>query len=322
LLTSRAVVRILRVFAFSICWLFLTASCQRSNSPPTVSGVIETDEVHIASRYGGRVETLFAREGDMLTNGQMVATLEASELKATRAEAAALLAELQEGPRKEEIASAKSEWEAQIAELDLARAEEKRARELFGQKTISAVERDRAVTRAASLEKSVAAAKSRYELLKAGTRPERIDQARARLAQIDTQLAEMRIKSPTNSVLETLHIKVGDVLPANREVATLLLPHLWVRVYVPEPWLGLIALNEIVKVRVDSFPKRDFEGRVEQISRMAEFTPRNTQTVAERIKQVFAVKIDLSRHQADLRAGMSADALFPNVTSESPGALP
>jgi len=262
------------------------------------------------------VEKLLAREGDMLTNGQTVAELEASELKATRAEAAAILAELKEGPRKEEIAAAKSEWEAQIAELELARTEEKRARELFEQKTISAVERDRALTRAASLEKSVAAAKSRYDLLMAGTRPERIAQSQARLEQIDTQLAEMRIKSPTNSVLETLHIKIGDVLPANREIATLLLPHLWVRVYVPEPWLGHIAVNQQVKLRVDSFPNRDFEGRVEQISRMAEFTPRNTQTVAERVKQVFGVKIDLSEHHADLRAGMSADAYFPGVPED------
>jgi len=305
------------LFSLNLCCALLTVSCQKTESHPTVSGIIETDEVHIASRYGGRVEKLLAREGEMLTTGQIVVELEASELNATRAEAAALLAELKEGPRKEEIAAAKSEWEAQIAELELARAEEKRARELFEQKTISAVERDRAVTRAASLEKSVAAAKSRYDLLRAGTRPERIAQARARLDQIDTQLAEMRIKSPTNCVLETLHVKVGDVLPANREVATLLLPHLWVRVYVPETWLGHIAVNQNVKARVDSFPNRDFEGRVEQISRMAEFTPRNTQTVAERVKQVFGVKIDLTQHHADLRAGMSADAYFPNVPNEA-----
>jgi HlyD family secretion protein len=119
--------------------------------------------------------------------------------------------------------------------------------------------------------------------------------------------------APTNCILETLQIKVGDVLAPNREVATLLLPHLWVRIYVPEPWLGYIKVDQTVKVRVDSFPNRDFEGRVEQVSRVAEFTPRNTQTVAERIKQVFGVKIDLSRHQADLRAGMSADAFFPEI---------
>jgi HlyD family secretion protein len=103
-------------------------------------------------------------------------------------------------------------------------------------------------------------------------------------------------------------------LPANREVATLILPErLWVRVYVPEPWLGLIKLNDTVRVRVDSFPNRDFTGVVEQVNRKAEFTPRNVQTVEDRIKQVFGVKIKLDNKEDALRAGMSADIFFPNV---------
>jgi len=164
------------------------------------------------------------------------------------------------------------------------------------------------------LEKSAAAAKSRYDLLVAGTRPERIVETQARLAEVDAQLREMRITAPTNCVLEVLGVKVGDVLPSNREVATLVLPqHLWARVYVPEPWLGLLRPDQTVKVRVDSFPGKEFEGRVEQISRVAEFTPRNVQTVDERIKQVFGVKVWLPNLEGQLRAGMSADVTFPGV---------
>ena len=142
----------------------------------------------------------------------------------------------------------------------------------------------------------------------------RVTMARAQLADVDAQLAEMQVTAPTDSVLEVLSVKVGDVLPANREVATLLLPqHLWVRVFVPEPWLGLIKLNETVRVRVDSQPDRDFSGVVEQINRKAEFTPRNVQTVEDRVKQVFGVKIHLDNKEDALRAGMSADIFFSNV---------
>src|SRR5438445_1617123 len=99
---------------------------------------------------------------------------------------------------------------------------------------------------------------------------------------MDAQLREMRTAAPSDCVLEVLSVKVGDVLAANRELATLLLPqHLWVRVYVPEPWLGHIQLGDAVRVRVDSDPGKDFSGVVEQVSRSAEFTPRNVQTVAE-----------------------------------------
>ena len=168
------------------------------------------------------------------------------------------------------------------------------------------------------LESNVAASKSRYDLLLAGTRVERLAQSRAELAEIDTHLREMKIAAPSDSVLEVLSVKVGDVLAANQEIATLLLTnHLWVRVYVPEPWLGRIQLGEKVKVGVDSDPGADFSGTVEQIARAAEFTPRNVQTVDERIKQVFGIKVRLENPGGKLRAGMAADVTFPNVTGGS-----
>lgn len=290
-------------------------SCeQRSQLPGSVSGTIETDEVRVASRYGGRVEKIFAWEGDSVKPGQTLIELDAAELRAKREQAAARLAELEAGPRKEEIATAKAEWEAQEAELEFARAEARRAEELFTTKTISATERDQAVARSRSLEKTVAAAKSRYDLLLAGTRPEQIAQARAQLAELDAQLREMKILAPGEAVLEALSVKVGDVLAPNQQLATLLLPQqIWVRVFVPEPWIGHIKLGEQVKVRVDSFPEKDFTGTVEQMARAAEFTPRNVQTIAERVKQVFGIKVRLDNASGELRAGMAADVMFPNV---------
>jgi multidrug resistance efflux pump len=197
--------------------------------------------------------------------------------------------------------------------IEFAQSEQRRASKLFEQKVISQTELDDANSRAQSLQQSADAARKRYELLVEGTRAERIEQARAQLAEMDAQLAEMRIVAPEESVLETLSVKLGDVLPANREVATLLYTqHLWVRVYVPEPWLGLIQLDQTVKVRTDS-TSEEFTGKIEQINRAAEFTPRNVQTVEDRVRQVFGVKVRLPSDAGRLRAGMSVDVFFPNV---------
>jgi len=72
-------------------------------------------------------------------------------------------------------------------------------------------------------------------------------------------------------------------------------------------------MGDSVRVRVDSFPHTDFPGLVEQVNRQAEFTPRNVQTVSDRIRQVFGVKVRLPADDARLRAGMAADVYFPNV---------
>jgi len=270
--------------------LFLAGCGDRKNA---VSGTIEVDEAHVGPRMAGRVEKIFAQEGDRLHEGQLIAQLEASELRARKDLAAA------------QIDTAIHDADAQAAQLEFLRADAARQADLLKRKVVSPNDAERAESAAKAQQKSVEAAQ------------QRIAQARAQLADIDAQLKEMQVLAPMDSVLEVLSVKVGDVLPPNGEVATLLLPqHLWVRVYVPEPWLGLIKLGDQVRVRVDSFPGKDFPGTVEQVNRQAEFTPRNVQTVEDRIRQVFGVKIRLPNDDDRLRAGMAADVYFPNVKAK------
>ncbi len=290
----------------------LLPACERKRD--AVSGTIEVDEVHVAPRIGGRVEKVFAREGEALRAGQPIVQLDASELKARRDFTAAQLAEFEKGPRVEETEAAKQDWESQTAQLEFARADAKRSEDLLRTRTISASEAQRVAANANALEKTAAAARPRYEMLREGTRPERLAQARAQLEEIEAQYRETQVLAPADSVLEILSVKVGDVLAPNREVATLILPtYLWVRVYIPQPWLGHIKLGDEVVTRVDSFAGEEFRGIIEQINRQAEFTPRNVQTVEDRIRQVFGVKIRLENRDEKLRAGMSADVTFPNA---------
>jgi HlyD family secretion protein len=274
--------------AASLMVLLSLPACEKHKN--AASGTIEVDEVHVGPRSGGRVEKIFAWEGDNLHTGQPIVQLEATELRARRDLA------------KAQINTSIHDADSQEAQLEFLRDDAKRQQDLLKRKVVSPNDAEKASSSAKSQEKNVEASKMRVIM------------ARAQLADIDAQLAEMQVTAPTDSILEVLSVKVGDVLPANREVATLLLPqHLWVRVFVPEPWLGLIKVNDHVRVRVDSFPDTDFEGVVEQVNRQAEFTPRNVQTVEDRIRQVFGVKIRLPSDEDRLRAGMSADVYFPNV---------
>ena len=277
-----------RFSLFLLLAALASTGCQKKSN--AVSGTIEVDEVHVGPRSGGRVEKIFAWEGDKLRVGQPIVKLEATELLARRDLGAA------------QIDTAIRDGDAQAAQLEFLRDDAKRQQDLLKRKVVSPSDAERAASAAKTQEKNVEAAKMRVIM------------ARAQLADIGAQLAEMEVTAPADSILEVLSVKVGDVLPANREVATLLLPeHLWVRVFVPEPWLGLIKVNDKVRVRVDSFPDKDFEGVVEQVSRQAEFTPRNVQTVEDRIRQVFGIKVRLPNGDEHLRAGMSADVYFPNV---------
>src|SRR6266581_2606537 len=67
--------------------VFLVPACGRRSD--SVSGIIEVDEAHVGPRAGGRVEKIFAWEGDHLHEGQLIVQLDASELRARRDLAAA-----------------------------------------------------------------------------------------------------------------------------------------------------------------------------------------------------------------------------------------
>src|SRR5947208_6442721 len=194
--------------------IFLSSCGNRKN---TVSGTIEVDEAHVGPRSSGRVEKVFAQEGDRLHEGQLIVQLAAPELRARRELAAA------------QIDTAIHDADAQAAQLEFLRADAKRQQDLLKRKVVSPNDAERAESTAKTQEKSLEASQMK------------IIQARAQLADIDAQLKEMQVLAPSDCVVEVLSVKVGDILvpPFNQEVATLLLPeHLWVRVYVADLWLG------------------------------------------------------------------------------------
>jgi HlyD family secretion protein len=63
-----------------------------------------------------------------------------------------------------------------------------------------------------------------------------------------------------------------------------------------------------VRVATDSYPGKNYEGRVSFISSEAEFTPKQIQTLEERVKLVYRIKVELPNPARELKLNMPADA--------------
>ena len=74
--------------------------------------------------------------------------------------------------------------------------------------------------------------------------------------------------------------------------------------YAVQAW-GCVEGDE---VRPDGHPP--VEGRVEWVSREAEYTPRNVQTREERVTQVFRAKVRITGDASRLKDGMWADVVL------------
>ena len=202
------------------------------------------------------------------------------------------------------VNSATHDADAQEAQLQFLRDDAQRQQALLTRRVVSPSDAERASILAKAQEKVVEAARTR------------IIQAKALAGR--HRRAVGRIKSYRTNGFSFGGVKRkrwATCYQGNREVATLLLPAASVGSgFCPRTlaWFDQ-TWNEQVRVRVDSFPGKDFSGTVEQINRQAEFTPRNVQTVEDRIRQVFGVKVRLDNSEDKLRAGMAADVYFPNV---------
>jgi len=87
-------------------------------------GIVETQEVRLSSRVGGRVVRVLVQEAQQVEPGQALVELEMPELQTQRAQwvaqkaaAEALLTKLENGPRPEERAAAKAAADAAAARL-------------------------------------------------------------------------------------------------------------------------------------------------------------------------------------------------------------
>jgi HlyD family secretion protein len=162
-------------------------------------------------------------------------------------------------------------------------------------------------------------------------RAERAALARQRMqaaAQLDEQrshVADFAIHSPIAGRVLTRTVERGERVEAGTPLFTLVdLDRLYVKIYVPEPSIGQVALGQEARVYVDTYPGRAFPARVSRISQEAEFTPKNVETREERVKLVFAVEVALAENPGGiLKPGMPADAVVrwqPDAPWASPEA--
>ena len=279
----------------------------------------------------------------LLTAGYREEEIEQGQaaMKQSQAELSQMVA----GPRQQEIDQARADWLAAKAQAENSRRLQRRMEDLSKRDFIAKQDFDDAQAKAEESEQKMKSARERYDLVLAGTRTEEIERARQRLAEAEARLRQLKsgyrkeevaqakseveaararvelirsqldetvIKTPVDAVVEVLDLEPGDLVGAGKPMATLLRTNsLWVRAYLPEAKLGFVKTGAKVRVRVDSFPNRDFAGIVRRVSRQAEFTPRNVQTWEERVLQVFQTEVVIDDPDHILRPGMNADVTIP-----------
>lgn len=245
------------------------------------NGRIEAVQVDIATKIAGRVEKVSAQEGDLVQSGQVVAKVDTAQLKAQllRADADIASAQSQAAAAEATVAQVK-------AQLLLAGQELERASRLVKQGHTSKETYDTRVSEHAVAKANLTAAKATLV-----SRQRSIDAARAVAKEIQTQIDDSTLKSPTIGRVLYRLTEPGEVLGNGGKVLTLVnLADVYMELFLPAAQAHRVAIGAEARIKLDVLDVA-VPAKVSFVSPQSQFTPKQVETASEREKLMFRVKV-------------------------------
>jgi HlyD family secretion protein len=299
-----------------------------------LSGNIEAHESLVSFKVQGRINALPVEEGQPVEQGVVLARLENADYRQRVAidEAAVAVREsnlalTMAGTREQDVKAAQQSVADAEAELAQRKLDNDRAQQLFAKDEIAAQDRDRAATALKRADAAYQTAQQRLNLAMEGSRKEDIAIAHANLNQAHANLGLSKInaeyttlRAPSSGIVTVRQAELGEVVGPGTPVITLSdLDHIWLRAYIAETDLGRIRWGQEAMITTDTYPRKQYRGRISFISPDAEFTPKSVQTYKERVTLVYRIKIDVENPNHELKPGMPADAHLQLADSSNSG---
>lgn len=216
----------------------------------SATGTLEpTNEVEVGSELSGTIQEVFVDYNDQVTEGQVLARLDITDLQAQVRKSKASLASARASVRQAQ---------ATVEETRLKLKNLKKVRELSGGKVPSQTDMDearanytRALADQASAEASVA-------------------EVQASLDSTLTELSKADIISPVNGVVLTRDIEKGSTVAASFEAPVLFtlaedLTKMKLNVDVDEADIGVVKEGLDAHFTVDAYPQRKFAAKIQQV---------------------------------------------------------
>jgi HlyD family secretion protein len=287
---------------------------EKASDAIVLSGNIEAHESVLSFKtVQSRIVQLPFNEGQWVKRGTMVALVDNQDLKqqVSIADAAVGVQQRQVDASIQNLAAARKVIDVDQADLAQRTLDLQRSQRLQKQGFVST----------AALDSAVTAHKQSSAVLERDRALEQVAQRNVKVAQASLHNGEQSalltrivegystLSAPFDGVILERQAELGEVVAPGTPIVTMAdLDHVWLRAYLNETDVGRVRLGQIATITADTFPGKQFQGRLSFISSKAEYTPKSVETHAERITLVYRVKIDIDNAAHVFVPGMPADA--------------
>lgn len=247
------------------------------------------DTVEVGAQVSGSIATIGTDFNQLVKRGQVLATLDPALFQTQIDQAQATVIRL-----KSEVEKAQVQFED--AQLKLKRADQLAAEQLLAQQDV-----DTARSTARVAETSLTGAKAQ------------LSQAEAALTQAKVNLSHTVITSPTDGIVLSRNVEVGQTVSAGLQAPVLFviardLTRLELQARVDESDVGGVQPGAAVAFTVDAYPRRQFSGKV----RLVRLQPTTVQNVV-----TYTTVIDVPNADGQLKPGMTSTVSIETARADN-----
>ncbi|MBP6998299.1 MAG: HlyD family efflux transporter periplasmic adaptor subunit [Tepidiphilus sp.] len=310
-------------------WIWLRVELSRQHDGLVSSnGRIEATDVNIAAKIAGRIASITVDEGDLVTEGQIVAQIDTSVLEAQLREAQAQWERAKRdletsrgtlAQREADQAAAEAVVAQRLADLDYNRKQLARTRELAQAKMAAQSKLDQDAAAVTAGEAAVVSARAQVRAAQAAVVQARsaiaaaeaqVAAAQASIERIQADIDDSQLKAPRSGRVQYRVMQPGEVVAAGGAVLNVVdLSDVYMTFFLPTQVAGKVAIGSEVRLVLDAFPQYVIPATATFVSDVAQFTPKTVETAEERQKLMFRVKasIDpelLRQHLPQVKTGL------------------
>ncbi len=236
------------------------------------------DTVQVGTQVSGTIASIGTDFNELVKRSQILATLDPAIYKTQIDQAKATVIRLQSDVERAQV-------QYEDAALKLKRAEQLAAEQLLAQQEVDTA---RSTMRVAQT--SLTGAKAQ------------LTQAQAALTQAEVNLSHTVIKAPSDGIVLSRAVEVGQTVSAGLQAPTLFiiardLTRLELQARVDESDIGGVKPGAPVTFTVDAYPRREFTGKV----RLVQLQPQTVQNVV-----TYTTVIDVPNEDELLKPGMTS----------------
>ena len=290
-------------------------------APVPLQGQVEARTINIAPKISARIATLPVREGQPVSAGMVLVTLDSPEVRAKLAQAGAVQAAAEArrdlvdvGARAEDIRVAKAMWDKATAGAELAEKTYQRLNALYKEGLVSLQRNDEAQTNYKAALETALAAKAQYDTALGGARPQEKRaataaalQAAGGVAEVDAAALELVLKAPLAAEVDRVVLHPGELAGAGFPILTLVdLADIWVVFNLREDDFAGIKIGAVLNGSVPALGNKPVRFVIDTISPRGDYaTWRATRQSSGYDVRTFEIRARPQAPVEGLRPGMS-----------------